>query len=157
MKVSINWLRDYVDVDLSPQELAEKLTMIGLEVKTISETKDKKDVILDIEITPNRPDCLSVLGIAREIGTITKGKLKRKRKKIKNKKLKSKTEIKIEIQDKKGCLRYTGKLIENIKIKPSPEWMQERLFNLGLRPINNVVDITNYIMLEYGQPKDHYP
>ena len=152
MKVSINWLRDYVDVDLSPQELAEKLTMIGLEVKTISETKDKKDVILDIEITPNRPDCLSVLGIAREIGTITKGKLKRKRKKIKNKKLKSKTEIKIEIQDKKGCLKYTGKLIENIKIKPSPEWMQERLFNLGLRPINNVVDITNYIMLEYGQP-----
>ena len=173
MKVSLNWLKDYVDVALPVEELAEKLTMAGLEVKSVSEGEDR-DKILDIEVTPNRPDCLSVQGIAREVAAVTGCKLQAagfrsmgNGKRVAGSGLRPKTEnrqgtypqgkykpktVSIEIQDKQGCLRYTGRVITNIKVQPSPQWMQRRLLNLGLRPINNVVDITNYVMLEMGQP-----
>lgn len=153
MKTSLNWLKDYVDVALPVEELAEKLTMAGLEVKSISEGEDR-DKILDIEVTPNRPDCLSVQGIAREVAAITRERIHPVKLSAEGGHLAKRgfNRVKIEIQDKQGCLRYTGRVITDIKVQPSPQWMQRRLLNLGLRPINNVVDITNYVMLEMGQP-----
>ncbi len=159
MKVSLNWLKNYVHITLPTEELAEKLTMVGLEVKAISNGKGK-DEILDIEVTPNRSDCLSILGIAREVAATTGFKLQSVASRVEenelppqNAKRKAKsTCAEVEIQDKQGCSRYTGRLISNIKVGPSPLWMQRRLLNLGLKPINNVVDITNYVMLERGQP-----
>lgn len=110
----------------------------------------ESDTIFDIEITPNRGDCLSHLGVAREISAITDKELKIPGKIIINPIKDNK--IKVEIEAKDYCNQYSAILIEAIKIAPSPEWLQKRLLSLGLRPINNVVDITNYILLEWGQP-----
>ena len=111
-----------------------------------------KDPILEVEITPNRPDCLSVLGIARELAAITKTDLVAPELtgSIENKRLPILDSI--TISDSDNCLRYTAALMTNIKVGPSPDWLQERLLQAGQRPINNIVDITNYVMLEYGQP-----
>lgn len=111
------------------------------------------DILIDFEITSNRPDCLSVYGIAREIATILNKKLKQIDLNIKeqvdeiNNYLDS-----IEIENPNICYRYIGKIVKDVKICPSPEWMRRRLASCGIRPINNIVDITNYVMLEIGQP-----
>ncbi|HEU65495.1 MAG TPA: phenylalanine--tRNA ligase subunit beta [Chloroflexi bacterium] len=266
MKVSLKWLKDYVDIKLAPQELAERLTMAGLEVKgtqTIGGTWDKVvigevialnphpnadrlklatvalgieqvttvcgasnigigqrvpfahigarlvdphtgevivvkpakirgvasegmvcsekelgisdshegilvlppeatigvplgnylgDVIFDLDITPNRPDCLSVIGIAREIAALT-GELLRLPE-IHYEELGDPIDsfASVDIADPNLCPRYCATLITGIKIDSSPGWLQQRLNSCGMRPINNVVDVTNYVMLEYGQP-----
>ncbi|MCX6766101.1 MAG: phenylalanine--tRNA ligase subunit beta [Candidatus Moranbacteria bacterium] len=150
MKFSYNWLKELSGTKKSPKELAELLTMRSFEVEGIE--KAKSDNVLDIKILADRGhDCLSHIGIAREI-TALEGKkfvLHYGKSKIKNQKSKI---VKIDIQDKKLCPRYIGAVMTNIKIGPSPKWMQERLITGGLRPINNIVDATNYVMLETGQP-----
>jgi phenylalanyl-tRNA synthetase beta chain len=266
MKVSLKWLRDYVDIKLTPEELAEQLTMSGLEVKgiqTIGGTWDKVvigevialiphpnadrltlatvdlgteqvtvvcgapnigpgqrvpfarigarlidahteeaillkpakirgiasegmvcsekelgisdrhegilvlppeapigahlsaylgDVIFDLDVTPNRPDCLSVIGIAREIAALTGEPLRLSP--IHYEELEDSIDslASVDIAEPDLCPRYCASLITGIKIAPSPGWLQERLNSYGMRPINNVVDVTNYVMLEYGQP-----
>jgi len=266
MKVSLKWLRDYVDIKLAPEELAERLTMAGLEVKgiqTIGGTWDNVvigevialnphpnadrlklatvdlgteqvttvcgapniglgqrvtfarigarlidphtgeaivlkpaeirgvasegmvcsekelgisdshegilvlspeapigtpliaylgDVIFDLDVTPNRPDCLSVIGIAREIAALTDEPLRLFP--IHYEELEDSIDsfASVEIADSDLCPRYCASLITGIKIAPSPSWLQQRLNSCGMRPINNVVDVTNYVMLEYGQP-----
>ena len=110
------------------------------------------DPILEVEITPNRPDCLSVLGIARELSAITKTELSSPKLTGSIEKTGLPTLDNITISDPENCLRYTAALMKNIKVGPSPGWLQERLIKAGQRPINNIVDITNYVMLEYGQP-----
>jgi len=266
MKVSLKWLRDYVDIKLTPEELAERLTMAGLEVKgiqTIGGTWDNVvigeviavsphpnadrlklatvdlgtgqitvvcgaqniglgqrvpfarvgarlidghtgevislraakirgvasegmvcsekelgisdshegilvlspeapvgeplgaylgDVNFDLDVTPNRPDCLSVIGIAREIAALTGGPLRLPQ--IHYEELEKSVDsfASVDIADSDLCLRYCASLITGIKIAPSPSWLQQRLNSCGMRPINNVVDVTNYVMLEYGQP-----
>ena len=266
MKVSLKWLRDYVDIKFAPEELAEKLTMSGLEVKgiqIIGGTWDKVvigevialnphpnadrlklatvdlgtgqvntvcgapnielgqrvtfahvgarlidphteetvllkpakirgvasegmvcsekelgisdihegilvlppeapigtplgdylgDVIFDLDVTPNRPDCLSVIGTAREISAITSGSLRLPQ--IHYEELEDSIEsfASVDIVEPDLCPRYCASLITGIKIAPSPSWLQQRLNSCGMRPINNVVDVTNYVMLEYGQP-----
>jgi len=266
MKVSLKWLRDYVDIKFAPEELAEKLTMSGLEVKgtqIIGGTWDKVvigevialnphpnadrlklatvdlgtgqantvcgaanielgqrvtfahvgarlidphteetvllkpvkirgvasegmvcsekelgisdihegilvlppeapigtplgdylgDVIFDLDVTPNRPDCLSVIGTAREISAITSGSLRLPQ--IHYEELEDLIEsfASVDIVEPDLCPRYCASLITGIKIAPSPSWLQQRLNSCGMRPINNVVDVTNYVMLEYGQP-----
>ncbi|MCM8778231.1 MAG: phenylalanine--tRNA ligase subunit beta [Candidatus Omnitrophica bacterium] len=151
MKVTYNWLREFVEIEISPQELAEKLTLVGLEVTSLERFED--DWVLEVEVTTNRPDWLSVVGIAREISAITGKRFKflspeRRIPKPRN----SLLPFKIKIDDKKGCLRYVGRIIENVEVKPSPPWLQKKLLAVGLRPINNIVDITNYCLLESGQP-----
>ena len=148
MKTSYNWLKDYVNIKLSPEELAHKLTMAGLEVTSIEKMGD--DAIMEFEITPNRPDCLSVIGIAREAATVTGKKLKTKKSKLKSQDLKIKPQV--EIRDKDLCPRYTARIIEGVKVGPSPQWLVDRLEGMGLRPVNNVVDITNFCLFELGQP-----
>jgi len=266
MKVSLKWLRDYVDIKLAPKELAERLTMSGLEVKgvqTIGGTWDNVvigevialnphpnadrlklatvdlgtgqvtvvcgapniglgqrvtfahigarlidphtgeaiilkpakirgvvsegmvcsekelgisdshegilvlsseapigaplsaylgDVIFDLDVTPNRPDCLSVIGVAREIAALTGGPLRLSSIHYEELEDSIGSFASVDIAEPDLCPRYCASLITGIKIAPSPSWLQQRLNSCGMRPINNVVDVTNYVMLEYGQP-----
>jgi phenylalanyl-tRNA synthetase beta chain len=110
------------------------------------------DTIFDFDLTPNRPDLFSVLGIAREVAALTGQKVRDPSIQYEEKGAQVKGKAKVTIQDPDLCPRYVAAIIENIEIGPSPQWMQERLTAAGLRPINNVVDITNYVMLEMGQP-----
>jgi len=266
MKVSVKWLRDYVDIKLAPKELAERLTMAGLEVKgieTIGGTWDNVvigevialnphpnadrlklatvnlgteqvttvcgapnislgqrvtfahigallidphtgeavvlkparirgvasegmvcsekelgisdshegilvlppeapigiplgaylgDVIFDLDVTPNRPDCLSVIGIAREIAALTGEPLRLPEIHYEETAESIDSFASVDIVEPDLCPRYCASLITGIKLAPSPSWLQQRLNSYGMRPINNVVDVTNYVMLEYGQP-----
>jgi phenylalanyl-tRNA synthetase beta chain len=264
MKVSYIWLKDYVDFDLTPDELAENLTMVGFEVEEIIETipkfenivvgkvkscikhpnadrlsicevelpgkvhqvicgapnvkagqnipfaqvgvslpnglkikkakirgtesfgmicskeelglaehsdgiwelpkdwslgedvyskmSDKKDFIFDIAITPNRPDAMSMIGIAREVASFTDSELKIPTISLKEDNEPASNCIEIDIQNPEGCPRYAAMVIKDIEIKPSPNWMANRLTSAGVRPINNIVDITNFVLLETGQP-----
>jgi len=154
MLVPLSWLKEYVDITLTPKELAEKLTEVGLGVEKITKTPD--DTIFELEITPNRPDCLSIIGIAREIAAI-------ERKSIRYPKFK--TILKPSSHLPGGKLlpliiktdseinpRFTGIIITGIKVGESPKWLKEKLEKMNQRSINNIVDITNYVMLELGNP-----
>jgi phenylalanyl-tRNA synthetase beta chain len=110
------------------------------------------DAVIDLEVTPNRPDCLSVIGIAREAAALTGQKVHIAAITYPESPLPVESKIAVEIQAPDLCPRYCASLITGIKIKPSPKWMQDRLTACGMRPINNIVDISNYVMLEYGQP-----
>lgn len=147
MLAPLSWLKEYVDIKLTPKELAEKLTEVGLGVEKITKTSD--DVILELEITPNRPDCLSIVGIAREIAAIERKKIKFNIKPIP--KPSGKLPFKIH-NDFKLLEHYSCVIIKNVDIKDSPEWLKKRLNQLGSRSINNIVDITNYVMFELGVP-----
>lgn len=149
MKATYNWLKDFVDIKIPAEELAHKLTMAGLEV--VSCEAKGEDFVFEIEITSNRPDWLSVLGIAREVAALTNSKLKTKTIKYPSKALK-KSGLKIEIEDKKDCPLYTARIIKDVKVGQSPEWLRKRLELLGCRSVNNVVDITNYVLFELGEP-----
>ena len=110
------------------------------------------DAIFDIEVTPNRPDCLSVLGIAHEVAALTGERVTEPDPSYREEGPTIESQVNIEIADPELCYRYTASLVTGIEIGPSPRWMQDALVRAGQRPINNVVDITNYVMLEYGQP-----
>ncbi|MGE0267798.1 MAG: phenylalanine--tRNA ligase subunit beta [Candidatus Omnitrophota bacterium] len=147
MKISLNWLKDYVKPGVTKDILAHKLTMAGLEVENVS-TKDG-DTVFELEITPNRADCLSLLGLAREISAILDKPLIDPRIKPT---AAPKGKIPITVQETKDCRVYTAALIENVIVKDSPNWIKERISALGIRPINNLVDITNFCLMAYGQP-----
>ncbi len=156
MKITYNWLKDFINLKISPESLAEKLTLAGLEV--VSLEKVKGDTVLEIEITSNRLDWLSVLGIAREVSAITQEKLKLSSQ-LKFSHFGNSTKssakdfgLKVQVEDKKDCPFYSGRIISGLKVGPSPVWLKEKLELLGCRSVNNVVDITNYILFTYGQP-----
>ncbi|MFA6217494.1 MAG: phenylalanine--tRNA ligase subunit beta [Candidatus Omnitrophota bacterium] len=156
MKLTYNWLKEFVDITISPQALADKLTMAGLEVTSL-EARDG-DTVIEIEITSNRPDWLSVVGIAREVAAITGKKLKLSqdtRHKTQEKKKPADSGVNrfdITIEDKKDCPLYTARIISGVKVEPSPEWLRSRLELIGCRSVNNIVDITNYILFTWGEP-----
>ena len=110
------------------------------------------DVVLDLDVTPNRPDCLSVLGVAREIAALTGKRVREPDADYFETGDDISGLISVEIADADLCRRYTATILQGIKVGPSPDWLQARLIKAGQRPINNVVDVTNYVMLEYGQP-----
>ena len=110
------------------------------------------DAVLDIEVTPNRPDCLSVLGVAHEVAALTGESVTEPGLSYPEEGAPIESQVRIEIANPELCYRYTASLIKGIRIGPSPRWMQDTLIKAGQRPTNNVVDITNYVMLEYGQP-----
>lgn len=110
------------------------------------------DVIFDLDITPNRPDCLSIIGIAREIASFTEQPLHLPKIHYEERETPIDSFVSVDIIEPSLCPRYCASLIIGIKIAPSPNWLQYRLSSCGMRPINNVVDVTNYVMLEYGQP-----
>ena len=109
--------------------------------------------VVEFEITPNRPDCLSVIGLAREASATFDAPLRLHTPEVKGGGDGCLVELlDVETPDPELCPRYTARMVRNVKIAPSPKWMRERLREMGVRPINNIVDITNYVMLEYGQP-----
>jgi len=118
----------------------------------ILEVLDLKDSVIEFEITPNRSDCLSMIGMARETAATFNLNLKYPSIEIKEEVDDIKDYTSIEVLDKDLCPRYSARIIKDIKIQPSPSWMQIKLMKAGVRPINNIVDITNYVMLEYGEP-----
>ncbi len=150
MRVSLDWIKEFVDPKLPPGKLADVLTMGGLEVEEME--KIGEDTIFELGITPNRGDCLSVIGVAREIATLLKRNLRLpKEKKIKGRG-RMRDFINVSVKSPLACPRYTARVIDGVKIGPSPGWMVRMLAACGIRSINNVVDATNYVMLETNQP-----
>jgi phenylalanyl-tRNA synthetase beta chain len=149
MNISYNWLKELIEIDLPPAELAQKLTNAGHAVEGIHEAGD--DFVFDIDLTSNRPDCLSHYGIAREAAAITGSKVESPKSKVKNAEPGENNGL-VTITDPDLCHRFTARIIRNVKIGPSPEWLVKRLEAIGERAINNVADITNYVMHELGQP-----
>src|SRR5688572_15129143 len=156
MNISYNWLKDLIDIDLSGEETAAQLTRVGLAVEGIHQHGD--DLVFDIDLTSNRPDCLSHLGVARELRVITGKEFPAK---SQSREVEGTETIPfpsllapdvVKIDDPEVCYRFTARIIRGVKIGPSPEWLVRRLEAVGERSINNVADITNYVMLELGQP-----
>ncbi len=112
----------------------------------------KDDHVVEFEITPNRADCLSMIGLAREAAVTFEKPLKLHTPQVQGGHGNIADMVDIEIENPELCLRYTARMVKNVKIGPSPKWMRERITAMGMRPINNLVDITNYVMMEYGQP-----
>ena len=150
MKISLNWLKDYVQITESAQILAELMSNLGFTTESIE--KFGNDTVIDIEITSNRGDCLSHIGIAREIAAATGRELKLPKIEYEAVKKDISHLVSVEILEPALCGRYTARIIEGVKVGPSPDWMAERLEAVGIRSVNNVVDATNYAMMETGQP-----
>ena len=148
MKVVYNWLKDFVDVAAPPQELASRLALSGTNIGSVE--NGRHGAVIDAEIGSNRPDCLGHYGIAREVAAICKLPLKRVSPKPAESAAKAGDAIKVEIQAPELCGRFTARVIRNVRIQPSPNWLKDRLEASGVASISNVVDISNYVMLELG-------
>lgn len=147
MNISYNWLKDLIDLDLTAEQTAAELTRVGLAVEGIHPHGD--DFVFDIDLTSNRPDCLSHVGVARELRVISNGELRITD--YEDQRLKTEGQV-VSIEDPDLCHRFTARIVRNVKVGPSPQWMVDRLKAIGERSINNVADITNYVMHELGQP-----
>jgi len=151
MKVSYNWLKEFVDVAASPEEVASRLALSGTNIASIE--TGAYGVVIDAEVTSNRPDCLGMLGIAREVGAIYRLPVKiNSPKPAESKTAKASDAVKVKIEAQDLCGRFTARVIRGVKIQPSPKWLKDRLEAAGTASINNVVDISNYVMLELGHP-----
>ena len=148
MKVVYNWLKDFVDVTAPPQELASRLALSGTNVASVED--GPHGAVIDAEVGSNRPDCLGHLGIAREVAAIYKLPLKSVSPKPKESAAKASDAIKVDIQAPELCGRFTARVIRGVKIQPSPKWLKDRLEASGVASISNVVDLSNYVMLELG-------
>lgn len=148
MRVPYTWLKEFTDFSASPEEVADRLTMIGLEIEGAESAEG--DTVFEVNVTPNRPDCLSMLGIARELSAVLGSPLKIPPCDINGSQPAS--AYSVEILDPNLCNRYTGRVITGVRISDSPGWIHKRLEQCGIRAINNIVDITNYVLLELGHP-----
>lgn len=150
MLISYNWLRELTGTKLDPQEVRERLTNVGLAVDAVEERDG--DYVLDVEVPSNRGDCLSHVGIARELAVIEKSQVSSFKFQVPKTEGKAADFASVEISDPDLCPRYAARVIRGVKIAPSPEWLIKRLETIGQRPINNVADVTNYVLHELGQP-----
>jgi phenylalanyl-tRNA synthetase beta chain len=150
MKYSLKWIRDYCPATVPAAKLAEQLTMTGLEVEAISKAGD--DVIFDVEVVPVRSDCLSMVGLAREIAFLTGAPLTLPPVLLKEVHVPKELSVDVDLVDTDLCPRYSARLVTDLKVGPSAPWLAERLEAVGVRSLNNVVDITNFVNLETGQP-----
>ena len=148
MKVVYNWLKDFVDVTAPPQELASRLALSGTNIGGVE--NGPHGAVIDAEVSSNRPDCLGHYGIAREVAAIYKLPLKHISPKPAESAAKASDAVRVEIQSPELCGRFTARVIRNVKIQPSPKWLKDRLEASGVASISNVVDISNYVMLELG-------
>ena len=159
MKVQVDWLKEYTEIDVPADELGHVLTMAGLEIEsheTVQLPDGENSEVLELNVTPNRGYCLSHIGVAREVSALLNKSLKLP---DPLKTLESEwgtvavaDRVAVENLEPELCPRYCALVIENVKVGPSPKWLKDRLTAIGLRPINNIVDITNFVMMEYGQP-----
>jgi phenylalanyl-tRNA synthetase beta chain len=150
MYISFEWLKELTETRLSPEELRERLTMVGLAIDAVEQHGG--DAVLDVEVPSNRPDCLSHVGIAREVAVIENGRMHLPAGEQIKTEGRAESLTSVEIKDLDLCPRYAARLVRGVKIGPSPHWLAKRLETIGQRPINNVADITNYVLHELGQP-----
>lgn len=151
MKIVYNWLKEFVDVKASPAELASRLALSGTNVGTVE--NGPHGAVLDAEVGSNRPDCLGHLGIAREVAAVYKLPLKCSQPKpAESSGSKASGAVRVQIAAPELCGRFTVRVIRGAKIQPSPPWLKDRLEASGVASISNVVDISNYVMLELGHP-----
>jgi phenylalanyl-tRNA synthetase beta chain len=155
MKVVYNWLKDFVDVSASADEIASRLALAGTNVASVE--NGPHGPVIDAEVTSNRPDCLGMLGIARELSAIYKVPLKQISPKPAEARSGGASEaVSVKIQAPETCGRFTARVIRGAKIQPSPAWLKDRLEAAGVASISNVVDVTNYVLLELGHPTHAY-
>src|SRR5437899_924788 len=168
MRLLISWVRDFVDVSASPEEIAEKLALRGFEVASIEQvrslvpapwqTSKGPDGVVDFEVTANRPDCLSVLGLAREVATaydkpLTLPSAKKSAKiALASVPVGESDRLKVNLEDAELCPRYAAAVADVTSGVASPPWLTSRLQAAGVRPISAIVDITNYVLIEIGHP-----
>ena len=150
MKISLEWLKEFVRVEIPLPDLLEKLNMIGLMVETVEERNG--DCVLDVETYANRPDTLGHLGIAREISALLGLRLAERVWPLVELPQKTQDLTDIQVLDEKLCPRYCGIVVTDVPVGPSPDWLRRRLEAVGLRPINNVVDVTNYVVFSTAHP-----
>ncbi|MBS3819363.1 phenylalanine--tRNA ligase subunit beta [bacterium] len=150
MRISVNWLKDYIDFNVSTSELIDRLNNIGLLVDEWEETEE--DVILELETYANRPDTLGHLGVARELGAGLGAYLRPKEWPLIEADEKTSDLVDIQVSDETLCPRYCGIIIKGVKVGPSPSWLKKRVKAIGLRPVNNVVDVTNYVVFSTAHP-----
>src|SRR6266481_3609618 len=150
MKVVYNWLKDFVDVTRTPQDLASRLALSGTNIGGVE--NGPHGAVIEAEVSSNRPDCLGHYGIAREVTAIYKLPLKHVSPKPRESAARTSDAVKVEIQSPELCGRFTARVIRNVRIQPSPKWLKDRLEASGVASISNVVDISNYVMLELGHP-----
>lgn len=151
MKLSINWLNDYLRIGADPKEIANRLTAVGHMEDCPSETVGG-DTILSLEVRQNRPDCLSITGLARELGAIYGKKIALPKVVDTFVPKNQRAPIEIEIEDTNLCYRFNTLIIKDISVGPTPSYIKERVKSCGIKSLNNLVDITNFVMLEFGQP-----
>ncbi|MGL4514039.1 MAG: phenylalanine--tRNA ligase subunit beta, partial [Lacipirellulaceae bacterium] len=155
MIVSTDWLADYVDLSMGVAELAERLTLAGLNLEEfhgVTHPSGKRDTAIDVEVTSNRSDCLGHVGVAREVAVLhgTELTVPDPQPAARGPAASGVAGVTIECPDL--CSRYTARVIRGVKTGPSPDWLADRLRTLGIAVINNVVDVTNYVLMEVGQP-----
>ncbi len=151
MKFSYNWLKDYLPAIPKPEKLALDLSLKSFEIEKIE--KLGSDYVLDVKIPPNRfSDASGHLGLAKEIGAVLSLKVKEPIVKIKEAAEGTSSHLMVKVADAEDCPRYSARLIMDVEVRPSPKWLAEKIKSCGLQPINNIVDASNYVMLETGQP-----
>ncbi len=150
MKISINWLNDYVQTGLDFEQIGQILSDSGFCLEGVEQFED--DTVLDLEITSNRGDCLGHIGVARELAAATGCELKLPSVEVAQSDKSAESFVSVEITEPELCHRYTGRIVDGVKVGDTPGWMKKRLEAIGVRSVNNVVDATNYAMMETGQP-----
>jgi phenylalanyl-tRNA synthetase beta chain len=154
MQVPLSWLKEYITTERSAEEIAETLTLIGLEVDALHpvvEGGETIDWVFEIALTPNLVHCASIYGVARELSIETQEILRRPVDTL-SEKGGTRGRVKVSIENHDACPRYACRLIENVRVGASPAWLKERIGRCGLRSVNNIVDITNYVLQEFGHP-----
>ncbi|MCB1021444.1 MAG: phenylalanine--tRNA ligase subunit beta, partial [Acidobacteria bacterium] len=146
MRALISWLQDYVDIPETPEVLAERLTLAGMAVDGIEREGD--EAVLELDITSNRPDAMNHIGLAREIAAIFDRPLRIPAIEIAEDAREASSAASIQIDDPEGCPRYVGRVMTGVAVGPSPDWLRKRLELCGIRSINNIADLTNYVLLE---------
>jgi phenylalanyl-tRNA synthetase beta chain len=151
MKVAYNWLKEFVDVTAPAEEIASRLALSGTNIAGIE--NGAHGTVIDAEVSSNRPDCLGMLGIAREISAIYQLPLKHiAPRPAESRSAKASDAVSVKIEAPELCGRFTARVVRGVKIQPSPTWLKNRLEAAGMASISNVVDISNYVLLELGHP-----
>src|SRR5579864_1319078 len=154
MKILYDWLKEFVAVPFAPGELRERLSLAGIAVEGLDETP--AGPLLDLDLTINRPDCLGHYGVAREVAALTRKPLPPFSVTLAEARESAAAAARVDIESPELCGRFTARVIRGVKVQPSPDWLRRRLEALGQASINNVVDATNYVMLEFGHPMHAY-
>ena len=149
MKVPLSWLREFVDVAVEPGRLGEDLTLAGFALDGLE--GDGKDAVLDLDVTTNRVDCMNVYGLAREVAVLYGLPLRPLERSLAEKGPAATQVLEVGIEAPDLCPRFSARVLD-VRLGPSPAWIRDRLESVGVRPIHNVVDLTNYVMMEMGHP-----